>query len=298
LIFQQTTSIKRQEAFFEKLFLFCAWISIASVVLMIGFIFARGLPLFKVISPWKFLTSINWHPTNESNPAYGIGAFIVGTLYVTIISLIISVPVGLACGIFLAELSERTLGKFLTAAVELLAGIPSVIYGLFGMAFIVPIIRHIGGTGFSILAAAIILSIMTLPTIINMTEVSLRTIPDSLREGSYALGATKWQTIIGVLLPAARSGIVAGIVLGMGRAMGETMAVLMVGGNSIQMAKVPTDMVRTLTMNIITDMAYATGDHMTALFTTGCVLFIFILILNLAINIAMQSAVKKQEGRE
>lgn len=265
---------------------------------MIGFIFARGLPLFKVISPWEFLTSINWHPTNQANPSYGIGAFIVGTLYVTAISLIISIPVGVACGIFLAELSGRTLGKFLTATVELLAGIPSVIYGLFGMAFIVPIIRHIGGTGFSILSAAIILSIMTLPTIINMTEVSLRTIPNALREGSLALGATKWQTIIGVLLPAARSGIVAGIVLGMGRAMGETMAVLMVGGNSVQMAKVPTDMVRTLTMNIITDMAYATDDHMTALFTTGCVLFIFILILNLVINIAMHSAVKKQEGRE
>lgn len=265
---------------------------------MIGFIFARGAPLLKVVNVWDFLTSTNWHPTSTTNPSYGIGGFIVGTFYVTAISLVIAVPIGLACGIFLAELASRKLGKFLTATVELLAGIPSVIYGLFGMAFIVPLVRHIGGTGFSILSAAIILSIMTLPTIINMTEVSLRTIPTSLREGSYALGGTKWQTITGVLLPAGRSGIVAGIVLGMGRAMGETMAVLMVGGNSIQMAKVPTDMVRTLTMNIITDMAYATDDHMTALFTTGCVLFIFILILNITINIAMQSAAKKQEGRE
>lgn len=289
---------QKSEVFFKNIFLFCACLSVASVVLMIVFIFARGLPLFKVISPWKFITSTNWHPTNQANPSYGIGAFIVGTFYVTAISLVISVPVGVACGIFIAELAQKKIGKFLTSTVELLAGIPSVIYGLFGMAFVVPLIRQIGGTGFSILSAAIILSIMTLPTIINMTEVSLRTVPDSLREGSYALGATKWQTIIGVLLPAAHSGIVAGIVLGMGRAMGETMAVLMVGGNSVQMAKLPTDMVRTLTMNIITDMAYATGDHMTALFTTGCVLFIFILILNIGINIAMQASVKKQQGKE
>jgi phosphate transport system permease protein len=192
-------------------------------------------------------------------------------------------------------MAGKRLGNFLRAAVELLAGIPSVIYGLFGIAVVVPLVRMIpGGNGYSVLASAIILAIMTLPTIINMTEVSLSSVSNDLREGSYALGATRWQTIVGVLLPAARSGIITGVVLGMGRALGETMAVLLVGGNAPIMPNGPLSMVRTLTMNIITDMSYAEGTHLTSLFTTAIVLFVFILALNLFIQLALKKAVKEQ----
>ena len=194
-------------------------------------------------------------------------------------------------------MAGRRTGTFLRNAVELLAGIPSVIYGLFGISFIVPLVRNtLGGSGYSVLSAALILAIMTLPTIINMTEVSVRNVPRDLREGSYALGATKWQTITGVLIPAARSGIVTGVVLGMGRAMGETMAVLLVGGNAPVMPEGLSSMVRTLTMNIITDMAYAEGDHLTSLFTTAIVLFVFILALNLIIQLILKSSMKEQKG--
>lgn len=281
----------------EKTFLVCALISIASVVLMSVFIFRQGLPLFKTVSPLDFFFSTHWAPSDTQNPGYGILAFIVGSLFVTFLALLIAVPVGISAGIFLAELAGRRSGVFLRNAVELLAGIPSVIYGLFGIAFIVPLVRNtLGGSGYSVLSASIILAIMTLPTIINMTEVSIRNVPNELREGSYALGATKWQTITGVLIPASRSGIVTGVVLGMGRAMGETMAVLLVGGNAPVMPKGLDSMVRTLTMNIITDMAYAEGEHLTALFTTAIVLFVFILALNLAIQLGLKSSMEKQKG--
>ena len=254
-------TLKRENRTLERIFLCCALLSIASVILMTIFIFLRGLPLFKVTSLWEFLFSSNWNPT-DNNPSYGILSFIVGSLYVTGLALLISVPVGLSAGIFLSELANQKMSKFLRSTVELLAGIPSVIYGLFGIAFIVPMVRNLfGGNGYSVLSAALILSIMTLPTIVNMTEVSLRNVSKELREGSWALGATKWQTIVGVLFPAARSGIITGVVLGMGRAMGETMAVLLVGGNAPIMPDHPTSMVRTLTMNIITDMSYAEGNH-------------------------------------
>lgn len=283
------------ESGLEKTFLVSALISITSVILMTIFIFQRGMPLFSIIPLSDFLFSSDWNPSRAGNPGYGILSFIVGALYVTFLSLAISVPIGISTGVFLSEMAGRKMGGFLRAAVELLAGIPSVIYGLFGIAVVVPFIRIIfGGNGYSVLAAAIILAIMTLPTIINMTEVSVRSVPQDLREGSYALGATKWQTIVGVLFPAARSGIITGVVLGMGRALGETMAVLLVAGNAAIMPTGPLSMVRTLTMNIITDMSYAEGDHLTALFTTAIVLFVFILALNLFIQLALKSAVKEQ----
>lgn len=287
--------INKKDMVLEKTFLLCAGISVISVVLMTLFIFLRGLPLFSVVNPFEFLFSSRWEPSNIDNPGYGILAFIVGSLFVTFLALLIAVPVGVATGIFLSEMAGKKTGSFLKEIVELLAGIPSVIYGLFGIAFIVPLIRTMSNgryNGYSVLAAAIILGIMTLPTIINQTEVSLRAISNDLREGSYALGATKWQTIVGVLLPAARSGIITGIVLGMGRAVGETMAVLLVGGNAALMPHSPMSMVRTLTMNIITDMAYAEGDHLTSLFTTSIVLFAFILVLNLLIQLVLKSSAK------
>lgn len=285
------------ESGLEKAFLACALISIASVVLMTAFIFARGIPLFAKVPVWNFLFSTDWNPSRAGNPGFGILAFIVGTLAVTGLSLVIAVPVGVSTGIFLSEMAGRRSGVFLRSAVELLAGIPSVIYGLFGMAFLVPLVRSLfGGNGYSVLASGIILAVMTLPTIINMTDVSLRAVPRELREGSWALGATRWQTIARVLLPAARSGIITGVVLGMGRAIGETMAVLMVGGNAPILPNSLLSMVRTLTMNIVTDMAYAEGLHLTSLFTTAMVLFIFILALNLCIQLFLQSSVRSASG--
>jgi phosphate transport system permease protein len=290
------TKIKRVfESGLERMFLVSALISITSVVLMTVFIFHRGLPLFGEVSVSHFLFSPNWSPSDPAHPSYGILSFIVGALFVTALSLAIAVPIGISTGIFLSEMASRRIGSFLRSAVELLAGIPSVIYGLFGIAFVVPLVRAIsGGTGYSVLSASIILAIMTLPTIINMTEVSIRSVPNDLREGSFALGATQWQTISGVLLPAARSGIITGVVLGMGRALGETMAVLLVGGNAPIMPNGPFSMVRTLTMNIITDMSYAEGTHLTSLFSTAIVLFVFILSLNIFIQMALKSAVKEQ----
>jgi phosphate transport system permease protein len=230
-------------------------------------------------------------------PHYGILSFILGSFYVTLLALLFAVPIGLSVGIYLAELAEKKASRAIRSAVELLAGIPSVIYGLFGIAVISTVTRTLfGGTGYSLLSASIVLAIMTLPTIINVTEVSLRAVPRELKEGSLALGATHWQTIVKVLIPAAGSGIIAGVVLGMGRAIGETMAVLMVGGNAPIMPSGLTGKVRTLTMNIITDMSYAKDDHLTSLFTTGIVLFVFILVLNLIVQLALKRSISGVEG--
>ena len=267
----------------------------AAVLFITVFLFQRGLPLFQKVSVFEFLFTTRWEPTAPT-PGYGILSFILGSFLVTGLALLIAVPVGLAVGIYLAELSARRAAGVIRSAVELLAGIPSVVYGLFGIAVITTISRQLfGGSGYNAASAALVLSIMTLPTIINITEVSLRAVPPELKEGSLALGATHWQTIVRVLLPAARSGILAGIILGMGRAIGETMAVLMVGGNAPIMPKGLNGMVRTLTMNIITDMSYAVGDHLTSLFTTGIVLFVFILILNLIVQLALKSTIAGSE---
>ncbi len=278
----------------ERIFFICASVSVISVVFITFFIFQQGLPLFAKVNPFSFLFSPKWEPVGNP-PSFGIFSFLVGSVYVTFGALLISVPIGIACGIFLAEIAKGPVSRILKTVVELLAGIPSVIYGLFGIVFISSFVREaFGGNGFSVLSASIILAIMTLPTIINMTEVSLRAVPHDLKEGSLALGATHWQTIIRVLIPAARSGIIAGVVLGMGRAVGETMAVLLVAGNAPLMPTGPLSMVRTLTMNIITDMSYAEGDHMTSLFTTGIVLFVFILVLNLIVQAVLKHSIKEQ----
>ena len=289
------TRRKLLESGVEKVLAACAFLSVAAVLFITVFLFQRGLPLFRNVSAFEFLFSTNWEPTSAS-PGYGILSFVAGSLLVTFLALLVAVPVGLGVGIYLAELSTDGASAAIRPAVEVLAGIPSVVYGLFGIAVITPISRLLfGGSGFNAASAALILSVMTIPTIINVTEVSLRALPRELKEGSLALGATQWQTIAKVLLPAARSGILAGIILGMGRAIGETTAVLMVGGNAPLMPTGPGGMVRTLTMNIITDMSYATGDHLTSLFTTGIVLFVFILILNLIVQLALKSATRGAE---
>lgn len=241
------------------------------------FIFKDGLPAFKEIGFVDFIFGTVWRPGQEQ---YGILTMIVGSIVVTIGSLLLAIPLGIACAILLAEVAPFKVRQILRPAVELLVGIPSVVYGLVGLVLLVPAIREIGGNGFSVLAASIVLMAMVLPTIISITEDSIRAVPSSYKEGALALGATHWQTIRQVLLPTARSGIVASIVLGMGRAVGETMAMIMVIGNSITFPKSILDPARTLTGNIAVEISYATGIHESALFATGIVLFVFIVLLN------------------
>ncbi len=273
-----------------------AAMSTIAVVFITIFLFRSGLPLFREVSVFDFLFTTRWEPT-AADPGYGILSFIAGSFLVTGLALLVAVPIGMAVGVFMAELADRKSSRAIGAAVELLAGIPSVVYGLFGIAVIAPASRALfGGTGYSVISASLILAIMTMPTIINITDVSIRALPRELKEGSLALGATHWQTIAKVLIPAARSGIIAGVILGMGRAIGETLAVLMVGGNAPIMPTKLNGMVRTLTMNIITDMSYATGDHLTSLFATGLVLFAFILVLNLIVQLALKKSIGSMGG--
>lgn len=254
-----------------------ATVSFLILLAIAVFVFKDGLPAFQEIGFFKFIFGTVWRPGQEE---YGILTMIVGSVVVTIGSLIFAIPLGIACAILLAEVAPFKVRQFLRPAVELLVGIPSVVYGLVGLVLLVPAIREIAGNGFSVLAASIVLMAMVLPTIISISEDSIRAVPHSYKEGALALGATRWQTIWRVLLPAAKSGIGASIVLGMGRAVGETMAMIMVIGNSITFPKTPFDPARTLTGNIAVEINYATGIHENALFATGIVLFIFILLLN------------------
>jgi phosphate transport system permease protein len=241
------------------------------------FVLREGLPAFREIGFFNFIFGTVWRPGQGE---YGILPMIVGSVAVTLGSLLLAVPLGIACAILLAEVAPPRVRQLLRPAVELLVGIPSVVYGLVGLVLLVPAVRHIGGNGFSVLAASIVLMAMVLPTIISISEDSLRAVPRSYKEGALALGATHWQTIWRVMLPAARSGIGASIVLGMGRAVGETMAMIMVIGNSIIFPTSPLSAARTLTGNIAVEINYATGVHESALFATGIVLFVFIVLLN------------------
>jgi len=257
--------------------LICATTSFVILLAIAIFIFKEGFPAFQEIGVFDFIFGDVWRPGQGQ---YGILTMIVGSIVVTVGSLLLAVPLGIACAILLAEVAPYRVRRILRPAVELLVGIPSVVYGLVGMIILVPAIRQIGGTGFSVLAASIVLMAMVLPTIISISEDSIRAVPPTYKEGSLALGATQWQTIRKVILPAAKSGIGASIVLGMGRAIGETMAMIMVIGNSIRLPLSPLDSARTLTGNIAVEISYATGIHEDALFATGVVLFIFIMILN------------------
>jgi phosphate transport system permease protein len=271
--------------------------SIAILALIAVFIFREGGPLLVKVGPANFFGAV-WNP-NASQ--YGIRLMIVGSAVVTFGALVIGVPFGIACAIVLAEMAPPRAALFLKPAIEILAGIPSVVYGFMGIVVLMPWIReNLGGAGASALAGAVILGIMVLPTIIGISIDALQAVPRSYREGSLALGATQWQTIRQVVLPAARSGIVAAVILGMGRAVGETMAVIMVAGNSVQMPHSPLDSVRTLTANIALEMGYAAGDHRAALFATGIVLFAIIMVLNTIANLARgkqkRRAVRPVEG--
>ena len=258
------------------------------------FVFREGLPAFEEVGFFDFLFGTVWRPLAEP-PQYGILVMVIGSLQVTLGALVLAVPLGIACAILLAEVAPRKVRQILRPAVELLVGIPSVVYGLVGMVLLVPAIRNtFGGTGFSVLAASIVLTAMVLPTIISISEDSIRAVPAAYKEGALALGATQWQTMWRVLLPAARSGIGASIVLGMGRAVGETMAMIMVIGNSIKFAETPLDPTRTLTGNIAVEINYAGGVHRNALFATGIILFLFILIINSIAVVSLKRGARAQ----
>ena len=264
-------------------FLIAACVSILAVVMICLFLFANGIPAIGKIGFFKFLTGEVWRPSND---IYGILPFILGSLYVTAGAIIIGVPIGIMTAVFMARFCPKKLHRILKPAIDLLAGIPSVVYGFFGLVMIVPV------TGSSIITASVILAIMILPSVISVSESALRAVPESYYEGSLALGATHERSVFSVLLPAASSGVFAGVVLGIGRAIGETMAVMMVAGNNTGMPKSIFKGVRTLTSNIAMEMGYATGLHREAFIATGVVLFVFILIINFC-----SSMLKRRNGR-
>lgn len=262
----------------KRIFLLIALSALSALALITIFIFIEGVPIIAKVGLFKFVFGMTWAP---SQGAFGIFPMIVGSISVTLGAIILGVPVAICCSIFLAEFAPKTISNIVRPAIQLLAGIPSVVYGFWGLLFIVPFIRnYLGGPGLSILAGSIILAIMILPTIISISEVSLLALPRQYKEGAFALGLTHWQTIRTVLLPSAKSGIVAAIILGIGRAIGETMAVIMVLGNAVALPQSILDPVRTLTTNIGIEMGYASGEHQQALFATGIVLLVIIMILN------------------
>ncbi len=272
-----------KETIMKFVFLLAATVSIAAVILICVFLFASGVPAIREIGVFNFLFGTTWRPAND---LYGILPMIVGSIYVTAGALVIGVPIGVLTAIFMARFCPKWLYKIMKPAVNLMAGIPSVVYGFFGLVVLVPYIRDtFGGRGLSVLTASILLGLMILPTIISMSESSLRAVPQSYYEGGLALGASHERSVFFTVVPAAKSGIFASIILGVGRAIGETMAVIMVAGNQTVIPEKITDGVRTLTTNIVMEMGYSTGLHREALIATAVVLFVFILIINLAFSL-------------
>lgn len=273
-------------------FFIAACASVLAVALICIFLFANGVPAMKEIGFFKFLSGEMWRPKNN---IYGIFPMIIGSLYVTAGAILFGVPIGILTSVFMAKYCSKKIYKPLKSATELLAGIPSVVYGFFGLVVLVPWIREFGrtlksmglisssGNGNSILTASLLLGMMILPTIIGVTESAIRAVPDHYYEGAVALGATHERAIFRVILPAARSGVVAGVVLGVGRAIGETMAVIMVAGNQARMPSGIFRGIRTLTANIVLEMGYAADLHRESLIATGVVLFVFILLINFCV---------------
>ena len=281
---------KARETLMHIVFLLTACISIIAVVLICVFMFANGLPTIAKIGPANFLLGTTWKPLND---LYGILPMIVGSLYVTAGAILIGVPIGILCAVYLARFCPRRLYAVLKPLIDLLAGIPSIVYGFFGLVVIVPLIQQLTGAsgGKNILTASIMLGIMILPTIISVSESAIRAVPESYYEGALALGATHERSVFFAVLPAAKSGILAGVILGVGLAIGEATAVKMVAGNQAILPNSILSGVRTLTSNIVVEMGYAEGMHREALIATAVVLFVFVLIINLAF-----SAIKKKEG--
>lgn len=272
-----------KEKVMKLLFFLTALVSIAAVILICIFLFASGIPAIKEIGVFKFLLGTSWKPANN---LYGILPMIVGSFYVTAGALIIGVPIGILTAVFMARFAPRSIYAPLKAAVNLMAGIPSVVYGFFGLVVLVPFIREaFGGRGMSVLTASVLLGLMILPTIISVSETSIRAVPESYYEGGLALGASHERSVFFTVLPAAKSGIFAGVVLGIGRAVGETMAVMIVAGNQPVIPDSMLSGVRTLTTNIVLEMGYSTDLHREALIGTAVVLFVFILIINLSLSL-------------
>ena len=268
-------------------FLACACFSIAAVVLICVFLFSNGFSAMLKIGVTDFIFGTEWRPSNN---IFGIFPMIIGSLYVTAGALLVGVPVGLLCAVFMARFCPKPIYKLLRPAVNLMAGIPSVVYGFFGLVVIVPCVRdNIGGRGMSVLAASLLLGLMILPTVINVSESALRAVPNSYYEGGLALGATHERSVFFTVLPAAKNGIFAAVVLGLGRAIGETMAVMMVAGNQPLIPDSVTDGVRTLTTNIVMEMGYSTDLHREALIATAVVLFVFIMIINVSFSLLKRS---------
>ena len=273
-----------REKAMQGVFFLTAITSILAVAVICIFLFCNGLPAMAEIGVFEFLGGQKWSPTNVP-ASYGIFNMIIGSIYVTAGALVIGVPIGILTAVFLAKFCPAPLYKVLKPATELLAGIPSIVYGFFGLMVIVPFVReNFGGNGSSLLSASIVLGIMILPTIIGVSESALRAVPESYYEGALALGATKERSVFRTILPAAKSGVLAGVVLGIGRAIGETMAVVLIAGNQVQIPDSLTDGVRTLTANIVLEMGYSTGLHREALIATGVVLFVFILLITLSMQ--------------
>lgn len=275
-----------KEVLMKILFLLCACISILAVAVICIFIFANGVPAIGKIGFTDFIFGTHWRPNSGE---FGIFPMIVASIYVTAGAIVIGVPIGILTAVFLACYCPKKIYKVIKPLINLLASIPSVVYGFFCLVVVVPIIQELTHTsGKGILTASILLGIMILPTIINTTESSIRAVPNMYFEGSLALGATKERSIFKTVIPAAKSGIMSGVILSIGRAIGETMAVVMVAGNQAIMPKSITSGVRTLTSNIVMEMAYATGLHREALIATAVVLFVFILIINICFSIVIR----------
>jgi phosphate transport system permease protein len=273
---------KKEDKFVQWVLFATGISSILIIILIIAFIFSEGLPAISSVGLFNFLFGMVWDPDNG---IFGVFPMIIGTLLTTLIALLLAIPLSLCCSIFLSEIAPPNMRKLLKPTIQGLAGIPSVIYGFFGLVIIVPFMRvHFGGTGFSVFSASLILTVMILPTIISISEDALRSVPYEYNEASLALGATQWQTIKNVIFPAALPGIITAIILGMGRAIGETMAVIMVAGNVVQIPGSIFEPVRTLTSNIALEMGYATGLHYNALFATGIILLTVIIVLLLIAN--------------
>lgn len=272
----------------RAVFLVSACASILSVAIICLFLFANGIPAIGEIGPLKFLLGTRWKPGND---IYGILPMILGSIYVTAGAIVVGVPIGILTAVYLSRFCPRKLYRVIKPAIDLLAGIPSVVYGFFGMVVIVPVMSQLfGGSGKSMATASVLLGIMILPTIIGVSESAINAVPSSYYEGALALGASHERSVFFATLPAAKSGILAGVILGIGRAIGETMAVIMVAGNQARMPKGLFAGVRTMTANIVLEMGYATDLHREALIATAVVLFVFILIINLSFSVLNRKA--------
>lgn len=269
-----------RETVMKYVFLISALISVLSIVLIFYFIFSGGLPFILRQGVWEFLTGTNWRPT-ASQPEFGILPMIVGSLIVTGGAILIGVPIGVLTAVYMVFYCPKAYYRYAKSAINLMAAIPSIVYGFFALQIFVPFFRIMGRSGMNMVTASLLLGIMILPTIIGLSESAIRNVPKSYYQGAIGLGTTHERAILTVVVPAAKNGILSAIILGIGRAIGETMAVILVAGNQ---PRIPTELnqgVRTLTTNIVMEMAYATGQHREALIATAVVLFVFILIINL-----------------